>query len=100
MLSTQFYSQLTTCPVCKGWGTEKVPPLKSGPPCKECGGLGVFLAQSEQTYVWGLPTFIDFKKRKQIRILKIILFVSIIIFFAVVYYLISQITLPSFKLIQ
>lgn len=99
MLSPQFYSQVVTCPLCKGFGTEKVPPHeKNSFPCKECGGLGVFLVQSEETFVWGMPAFIDFGTRKKIKILKIFFLVIAILLFILVYYFVSQIQVPRLNI--
>jgi|GEM_PF-6064356 len=96
MLSSQFYSQITTCPSCKGWGTNDVPP-KSEQSCKECGGLGIFLVQTDQTFIWGLPTFINFKRRTTIIFLRIIFVFILLILFFVIYYFLSQIKIPKFE---
>ena len=98
MLSPQFYSQIITCPLCKGWGTEKVPPKRGSLVCKECGGLGVFLAQSDQTFVWGMPAFIDFKIRNRVKVLKIVFLLFAIIIFILVYYFVSQIQIPRLNI--
>lgn len=72
MLAPSFYSQLTVCEVCHGYGMESFPP-ENFIPCRECGGLGVFLTQIDKTFVWGLPSFIEMGRRKRIKIIKIII---------------------------
>jgi len=79
---------------------EKVPPLKVGVFCKECGGLGVFLPQTDQTFMWGLPSFIDFKKRRKNGIMKVVLLTLMLVLITISYYLISRVVLPNFKLIS
>lgn len=100
MLAPQFYSQLTVCPTCQGWGVEKTGKEQKKLPCKECGGIGIFLLQSEQTFIWGMPTFVNFDNRNKMQIVRIgVLVVCVILFFGL-YYLITQIDIkiPTIKL--
>ena len=97
MLSPQFYSQITSCPSCKGWGTDSVPPKKGSNSCKECGGLGIFLAQSEQTFIWGIPNFIDYKKRVIINILRIAIIIAFLLLIFIAYYFVSKIQIPRLE---
>lgn len=80
MISSKFYSQITVCPVCSGWGTTDVPPKGQNTVCKECYGQGVSVTQSENIYIWNAPSFVDYNGRNRVLILKIlaILFVAII----------------------
>lgn len=95
MLSPQFYSQLTICPACLGFGIDKNHAKNKIVSCEECGGLGVYYQQSDQTFIWGLPCFIDFRKREKIKVFKIILFTISLIFLLLVVFLLSQIQIPK-----
>ena len=93
MISSKFYSQTIVCPVCSGWGTEESLPTKSISVCKECLGQGVSVIQSDTIYVWNAPTFIDYKSRDRILILKIsagiLIFIFILMFITLLRFLIS-----------
>jgi len=97
MISTNFYSQLTVCPVCQGYGEEKMGARKPMP-CKECGGVGVFFAQMEQTHIWSMPKFVDFVARNRIRLVKIILIILLISIILFAYYLFTQIRFGEIQL--
>lgn len=71
MISPKFYSQISSCPYCQGWGLSKYSSLKTKDICKECNGRGVFLSQAGNIYVWDAPFFVDYKSRERIKILKI-----------------------------
>ena len=68
MISPKFYSQITVCPACSGWGDT----------CKECLGQGVSVVQSENIYIWDAPTYIDYGARTRVLIFKILAVVSVI----------------------
>jgi hypothetical protein len=81
MISHKFYSQIATCPACQGWGQTKSPPTKLGDACGECMGKGVTLLNSSELYIWDAPTFVDYKGRDKVLVLKIVaLFLAMFIF--------------------
>lgn len=75
--------------MCQGYGEEKMGAKKSSS-CKECGGVGVFFAQMEQSHIWGLPKFIDFGTRSRIVYVRVLLIVLILGFCFLGYYFVSQ----------
>jgi len=87
MLVSKLYSQLYVCPVCKGWGGDKAS-AKKRIVCKQCGGLGVFLMQQDQSYIWRIPNFIDFRARKLMFISRVAMMILGISFFIVITFLI------------
>lgn len=84
MISTKFYTQISVCQACRGWGTSEFPPINPGRVCAECSGEGVALFQSQKTYSWLAPAFIDYKSRSLIKYKKLFLifspFIVIILF--------------------
>lgn len=70
MISPKFYSQITVCPTCSGWGVD----------CKDCLGQGVSVVQSENIYIWDAPTFVDYKSRTQVLIMKVTVGIIIVLF--------------------
>ena len=54
-----------------GWGTRENPPHGSTLECAECGGVGITEVQSETTYFWSAPTFVDYSGRMAVLISKI-----------------------------
>ena len=88
MLSPKFYSQISVCQACHGWGTAEVPSLSSKSVCTECAGEGIAIFQSQKTYSWGAKTFVNFRERSMLVYKKIFL---ILIFFILIALIISGI---------
>lgn len=99
MISTNFFSQLTICPVCQGYGEEKISAGKNGV-CKECGGIGVFFAQIEQTCIWGLPKYVNFKDRTKIKYFIFVLLLISLAFLWLGFYFINWLNLSNFDLLK
>ena len=79
MISTKFYSTISVCSACKGWGTEKVPADNYKKLCPECSGEGIALFRSDNTFLWDAPFFIDYQSRMRIKITKLVLLTAILI---------------------
>ena len=62
------------CKTCNGWGEL---PGREGIPCSGCQGKAVFIAKGESKYVFDIPGFIDFGKRKKIKLAKGIISISV-----------------------
>ena len=67
------------CPNCKGWGTEKLPITKDFKTCPECQGYGTQIESEYYTLYFGMPSFVNFGKRKTMQIARV---VAAMIFFA------------------
>lgn len=97
MISPKFYSQITVCPVCSGWGTLESPPKGKTAVCKECYGQGVSVVQSESVYVWNAPSFVDYASRTRLSVLKIsaalLVVLILIMFLFFVRYMLMQLAL-------
>jgi hypothetical protein len=88
MLSPKFYSQISVCSNCQGWGTKNFASHKDTDPCLECGGTGVFLSQPGYIYIWDAPTFVDYKSRRRALLFKIVAVILILTCLYIVYSLV------------
>jgi hypothetical protein len=79
MISTKFYSQISVCNACKGWGTEKIPADNYKKLCPECSGEGLAIFRSDNTFLWDAPFFIDYRSRVRIKIAKLFLAATVLI---------------------
>jgi len=72
VINSKFYSQISKCPNCKGWGNLNSDASQKGEICDKCNGKGVFLAWTDNIFFFGAPTFVDYKSRQKIMIFRII----------------------------
>lgn len=76
MISPKFYSQISVCQACKGWGTNSQSGSHKLTVCRECSGEGIAVFQSQKTYSWTAPDFMDYKGRQLQQLKKLFLILS------------------------
>ena len=73
----QLNERIKTCPACKGWGHLD---SSEGKVCKSCGGRGVYIEDKGRILAFNLPAFVDFGKRRKLRLLRRLLIIGLLIF--------------------